>query len=394
VGAHLVMIAPGSRGHVDPCVGLGVRLRDAGHRVTVAVDGAFAHLVTSAGLGLRVLPGDFRSCASESPRRHERAEQVISRGRVAAARLLRAYMTEVNAAVPAVAVDADAVLVGELGVAGYHVAEARGIPSLGLHVAPTHLRGAESAERLYFSGVNDLRARYGLPPTTPEDTARRRRDRRWPIHFGLSPTVVARPPQWREWFTMAGFWWPHLDPAWRPPAELAEFLAAGPPPVFVGFGSMMPGDAERLAAVVSQALRTAGVRGVVQSGWADLVVRGPDVLTVADVPYEWLFPRMAAVVHAAGAGVTAAGLRAGIPAVPLPYSSPDQPFWADRLADLGVAPTAALRLRTVSAAELGAAIRRAVADAGFRLRAQRLAVTVGAEDGVAPVLETVDRLLS
>ncbi|MFC0436903.1 glycosyltransferase [Kutzneria buriramensis] len=394
MGAHLVLIAPGSRGHVDPCVGLGVRLRDAGHRVTLAVDRAFTDLVTSAGLGLRVLPGDFRSCVRESPRRHEPAERVISSGRIAAARLLRAYLAEVNVGVPEAMVDADAVLVGELGIAGYHVAEARGIPSLGLHVAPMHIGGALSAERLYFKGVNDLRHRYGLPATTPEDTARRQRELRWPIHFGLSPSVVARPGSWPEWFTMAGFWWPHLDPGWRPPAELTEFLAAGPPPVFVGFGSMMPGDADRLAAVVSQALRAAGVRGVVQSGWADLTVHGPDVLTIADVPYEWLFPRTAAVVHAAGAGVTAAGLRAGVPAVPLPYTSPDQPFWADRLVDLGVAPTGALRLRTVSGAELGAAIRGAVADVGLRARAERLAAAIRAEDGMTPVLDAVARIVS
>jgi len=93
-----------------------------------------------------------------------------------------------------------------------------------------------------------------------------------------------------------------------------------------------------------QALRTAGVRGIVQAGWSDLgipdvLAEASEVLSIGEVPYEWLFPRLAAVVHHAGAGTTAAGLHAGVPDIPVPVRV-DQPFWAGRTVALGVSPGA------------------------------------------------------
>jgi UDP:flavonoid glycosyltransferase YjiC (YdhE family) len=103
--------------------------------------------------------------------------------------------------------------------------------------------------------------------------------------------------------------------------------------VFVGFGSMTPAHEQD---VVTVAVKRAGVRAVVQSGWAGLGLAGDDILFVGELPHDWLFPRTAAVVHDARAGTTGAGLRAGVPAVPVPVLV-DQPFWAARLHRLGVA---------------------------------------------------------
>lgn len=82
---------------------------------------------------------------------------------------------------------------------------------------------------------------------------------------------------------------------------------------------------ERLHDVVSAAVTRAGVRAAVQSGWAGLEPAGDDILLVGDLPHDWLFPRTAAVVHDAGAGTTAAGLRAAVPAVPVPVRADDGP---------------------------------------------------------------------
>ncbi|MYZ12335.1 nucleotide disphospho-sugar-binding domain-containing protein, partial [Streptomyces sp. SID337] len=134
----------------------------------------------------------------------------------------------------------------------------------------------------------------------------------------------------------------------------------GPPPVFIGFGSMAggEGDGERLSEIAVSALRTAGLRGVLQSGRAGLAASGDDVLTIGEVPHALLFPRVAAVVHHAGAGTSAAALRAGAPAVPVPVAA-DQPFWAARLASLGAA-TAPVPFEDLTAPALADAIGRAV----------------------------------
>ncbi|MGQ7754229.1 glycosyltransferase [Streptomyces sp. WC2508] len=100
---------------------------------------------------------------------------------------------------------------------------------------------------------------------------------------------------------------------------------------------MAPGQGERLGELVAAAVTRAGVRAVVQAGWAGLSAVSDDVLAIGDLPHDWLCPRTAAVVHHAGAGTTAAGLRAGVPAVPVPVMA-DQPFWAARLHRFGVAP--------------------------------------------------------
>ena len=136
--------------------------------------------------------------------------------------------------------------------------------------------------------------------------------------------------------------------------------------------------------------KRAGVRAVVQSGWAELGPSGDDILVVGDLPHDWLFPRTAAVVHHAGAGTTGAGLRAGVPAVPVPVLV-DQPFWADRLHRLGVAPHP-LPLRELTADTLTDALRTCLDRPAFRDRAAELARRVRADDGPAGVLSVVSKL--
>jgi sterol 3beta-glucosyltransferase len=108
------------------------------------------------------------------------------------------------------------------------------------------------------------------------------------------------------------------------------------------------------------------------------------------VPHDWLFPQMAAVVHHAGAGTTGAGLRAGVPAVPVPFMV-DQPFWAGRLEALGVAP-GAIPFRRLSVDRLSAALTAATGDIRYRERAAVVAARIAPEDGVAGVLQELERI--
>jgi UDP:flavonoid glycosyltransferase YjiC (YdhE family) len=126
------------------------------------------------------------------------------------------------------------------------------------------------------------------------------------------------PADWPPAVEVSGYWWPARPEGWQPPRDLVDFLAAGPPPVFIGFGSMAPDQGERLSRVIEDAVTRAGVRAVVQAGWAGLTGAGDRILAVGDLSHDWVFPQVAAVVHHAGAGTTGAALRAGVPAVPVP----------------------------------------------------------------------------
>jgi sterol 3beta-glucosyltransferase len=197
----------------------------------------------------------------------------------------------------------------------------------------------------------------------------------------------------RPGLDVTGYWWPARALDWQPPAELVAFLDDGPPPVFVGSGSLMVGRAvaERMSETVLKALRTAGARGVLQAGWARLNVSGDDVLTIGDVPHDWLFDRVGAVVHHCGAGTAAGGLRAGVPAVGVPVAG-DQPFWARRLRVLGVS-SATIPQRRITAENLGAAIQNAMNDSVIRDNAKDLAARIATEDGAGRVVAVVEGLL-
>lgn len=391
---RILIVTAGSRGDVAPFTGLGRRLQQAGHQVALAAHDRFADLVREAALEHRTLPGDplelvRARTAAPSP---EAARSVFA-----------AFLDELGDGVLAAASAGTDVVLTAFGPAPLSrlAAAGLGIPGIGVYLVPgvptrefpppgappaadNLAAGREMLARtdaLYADVLQRMRARLDLPATTPSGD--------WPICHGFSPAVLPRPGDWPASAVVTGYWWPATPQGWRPPDQLVDFLQAGPPPVFVGFGSMTP-DHEQLHEVVAAAVGRAGVRAVVQAGWAELGPAGDDILVVDDLPHEWLFPRMAAVVHHAGAGTTGAGLRAGVPAVPVPVLL-DQPFWAARLHDLGVAPRP-LPLRELTADALAGALRECLDNSVHRDRATELAQRIAAEDGAAGVLSLVNQL--
>jgi sterol 3beta-glucosyltransferase len=112
------------------------------------------------------------------------------------------------------------------------------------------------------------------------------------------------------------------DRGWQPPEELKEFLDAGEPPVSLGLGSM--GGIEsaskgQIFALTAQALERAGKRGVLlDSSGGDASLPDSTIRIASEVPYGWLFRRVAVAVHHGGSGTTAEALRAGVPSVVIP----------------------------------------------------------------------------
>ncbi|MFI2617099.1 glycosyltransferase [Streptomyces sp. NPDC018584] len=401
---RVLITAAGSYGDVAPYTGLGVRLREAGYDVALATHDSFAPLTEAAGLRFRGLPAD----AAASGRAEGRKELM---------RTASAFVRGLGGGLADAAVRGADLLVASTTTAplAWQLAEAMGIPALGAYLQPVHptrefppvVGGTRSlggfgnkvlgrfslrmVDRVYAEAVRDLRARLGLPEEAPGAVRARQERAGWPVLHGFSPAVVPRPADWRAGLDVVGNWWPHHDPGQALPRELDDFLEAGPPPVFIGFGSMAAGDGERLSGIAVAALRTAGLRGVLQAGRAGLAASGDDVLTVGEVPHALLFPRMSAVVHHAGAGTTAAALRAGVPAVPVPVAA-DQPFWAARLAALGAA-TAPLPFKDLTAPRLAEALRRATSEDTYARAAEGLARRLATEDGAGHVLKAVERSL-
>jgi UDP:flavonoid glycosyltransferase YjiC (YdhE family) len=161
----------------------------------------------------------------------------------------------------------------------------------------------------------------------------------------------------------------------------ADFLAAGPAPVYFGFGSMAKGHADRLSHVIAQTVLRLGIRAVVQAGWAGLHAESDDIVTINECPHTWLFPRMTAAVHHAGAGTTHASLEAATPTLPVGF---DQPFWAARLHALGLTPTA-IPLKQLDSDKLTAALSRLLTHSRHRAHTRRIADVIRRQDGTAGV---------
>ncbi|MFE9742243.1 glycosyltransferase [Streptomyces sp. NPDC006477] len=411
---RVLIVTAGSWGDVAPYTGLGVRLRAAGHEVAVATHERFQDAVTANKLGFRPLPVDPRQELASA------AGQDLARSvsppvaMVRLMRMARAFMPRLAVGVAdAVRQGADVVLTSTItDPMCATLGEALRLPTIGVYLQPvqptsafppliTRARSMGSfgnrlaahalwvgTEPIFTPAVSGLRRELCLPPRRFSGPLGLPRGRT--VLHGFSPRIVPRPTDWPDGHQICGYWWPETQPGWEPDPRLLDFLAAGPPPVFAGFGSFVAADAERLSTLLADAFRRARVRGIIQSGWSGLRSEGDDLITVQEVPHAWLFPKTAAVIHHAGAGTTAAGLRAGVPAIAVPVQL-DQHFWAARLHALGVSPPP-LRYQRLTAQRLSEAIVTATRTPAPATRARRLATDLALEDGARHVLTALERL--
>jgi sterol 3beta-glucosyltransferase len=315
--------------------------------------------------------------------------------------------------------DAEAVVFAATAPAGYDIARRLGVPCAQVAVqpiAPTRAFASPGVPPLPLGGTyNRLtyhaaqlggwrllsqpinrwrRTTLGLPPWGWDGPYAEQRRMTVPVLQAYSPAVVPRPDDWGPEVHVTGYWFDD-DEAYDPPPELVRFLGVGEPPVYVGFGSMAGPDPQGMTRMIVRALRRAGRRGLLLTGWGGLVRGdwGDDILVVDEVSHRWLLPQVAAVVHHAGAGTTAAVLRAGVPSIAVPFLSADQRFWGDRVAALG-AGHRPLSRGGLTASRLAAAIGSVTHDTVMRRRAEALGQQISGEDGVSTAVNILERAFS
>ena len=241
--------------------------------------------------------------------------------------------------------------------------------------------------------MNRHQRRFGFRPLPRWGTARQMLRDHYPFLCAYSPSIVPRPTDWSDDIHVTGYWFLDAPTHWEPPAALQAFLDAGPPPVYIGFGSMTSADPVGVARLIVEALEQSGQRGVVQNDSLGIsqVDASDEVLLLNSTPHDWLFPQMAAVVHHGGAGTAAAGLRAGVPTITTPIYG-DQFFWGHRIAELGARPPPIPR-KHLTADRLATAIRVAANDHRMHERARVMAQKVGAEEGVTRAVRLIEGIL-
>lgn len=411
------MVTHGSRGDVQPFAALAKRLHDSGHSVTLAAPAEstwlaepYCERVVKVHDGPNLLATDPDVVKGLETGFHglqgrRRLATTIPKTR----RLVREVMDDLAEMAHELAAEGGQsfdVAVHHVSGAGHDVAEFLGVPSALMCPQPYWVRTSSFPDPSFpyrvprqlneatyfaskaiwwlFSGSTTRWRRESLGLSRRRQGRFRQADGSpRPVLHPFSPSLLPPATSYPSWVQTTGFWFLPSQTAWRPEPALSDFLDNGQPPVYLGFASTVSSDPRRLAQLVREAVRQAGVRAVVVGGWSGIEADhlGGEIAFVKNAPFDWLFERVAAVVHHGGLGTTGVAMASGRPQVVCPLL-PDQRFSARRMNALGVAP-APVHQREMSAEKLAAAIRQAVADDEMARRAMRLAERVRAENGVA-----------
>lgn len=419
---RIVILTNGSRGDVQPYIALGLGLQQSGYEVLLAADARFQQLVEDYELPFAAIGGDVRELLESKTAIQLRDSGQQLRWMLYAIRESGAYLSRgyVDAWELCLTYQPDLIIFTIATPVGYSIAERLGIPCCYAGLQPIHATHAfpsvwlkshllpskafnqlshQLFDQLFWqthrTHLNRFRREHlGLSALPFFGPTQRQIAEGMPILYGFSPTVVPPPNDWPSSLYMAGYWFLDPPPNWTPPVNLTHFLAAGPAPVYVGFGSMASAHATSTTRLICTALHRAGQRGILVTGWGGLIDPGmihPNVLVLAEVPHSYLLPRTAAVVHHGGAGTTAAALHAGVPSIIIPYIA-DHFFWGEHVAALGAGPTPIVQHR-LNADSLAAAIQTAVSDAGLIQRGAEVGKMIQAEDGVGKAIRFINTLL-
>ena len=439
---RIALLTTGTRGDVQPFVALARGLQQAGCSVTLAAPSDAAALSARHGVPFAPMRASYQAllASDEGQAMLRNPLRAVRYWRSVVLPLVRTTLDDAWAA--AAGVDgrgADVVIHHPKLLGGAEIAErlrvpvvvatpvplvvpTRAFPAPGVatrSLGPLLNRASFAPVRLaagLFAG--ELRRWRAAVPTVRPSSGAASASRREPgapfaVLHAHSVHLVPRPDDWPVWAHVTGDW--PLDDGGAPPPDdpLHAFLAAGAPPVYIGFGSLGVQGPRATLPVVLDAVERAGERAILALGndhaahagaaagvpsaadspagqLARLVASGR-VHLVRDVSHAWLFARCSVVVHHGGAGTTTAALRAGRPSVVCPVFG-DQGFWGSRVEALGAGP-APLPQRTLAAPPLAAAIHAAVHARHLAANARALGERLRTEQGVCTAIETLRPIL-
>ncbi|KAK4672869.1 hypothetical protein QC763_106820 [Podospora pseudopauciseta] len=417
---NVVIQIVGSRGDVQPFIALGLVLRDTyGHRVRIATHGTFKKFVEENGLEFFDIGGDpaelmafmvkhpglmpgFEALRQGEIRRRRKGVEEMLEG------CWRSCITQGGEGDrPFVA---DAIIANPPSFAHVHIAEKLGVPVHVMFTMPwtptrafphpladiiatnaddvlTNYVSYTLVEMMTWQGLGDVINRFRTNVLDLESLSLLWAPglisrMRIPTTYCWSPALIPKPADWGEEVSVSGFFFLNLESGYEPDPTLKAFLDAGPPPVYIGFGSIVVDDPDALTKTIFDAVKRTGVRALVSKGWGgiggDALSLPENVFMLGNCPHDWLFKKVAAVVHHGGAGTTAAGINAGKPTVVVPFFG-DQIFWGNMIARSGAGP-APIPFKTLTAENLAAAIEKCL-EPGTQTKAKELGQKIRAEKG-------------
>ena len=417
----ITMLTTGTRGDTQPYIALGRELKKAGHTVRIAAFENYETLVKSYDLEFYPVKGDVAMVASSDDAQF--ARQANNPLKVLLSfKKLQSLVFDAQKDFFGACNGSDIIVYHPGAAIGYFIAQYMEIPSIlatPFPMTPTKEypalifyntirlgRGFNWITHKIFEKIMWFASRspvkqfwkkeFGKAPENFVSPFTRQNTRNLPTVISCSNYVFPRPDDWSEYVTSSGYWFLDEEVGWKPSSDLLDFLQKGSPPVYIGFGSIGdPALAVQTTELAIEALKRSGQRGILAIGWNGMskIDNIPeDIFMIESTPHAWLFPRMAAVVHHGGAGTTAAGLRAGIPSIIIPYSN-DQFAWGRRVYELRVGSRPIPR-KNLTAGKLSDAIKFVLAkeikdaakDLGIKIQSEK-----GAESAAKIIINCVEQ---
>ena len=399
----IVIATCGTRGDIQPLIALALALARRGHAAVIAAPPEHGRWIEDCGCPFEALGSDFTAMLSTYPQVHTLKPMMAFIG------ILRREIRKQLSQLPGIIAGADLVLGASLCCGLHSVAEFKGISYGYIAMAPQILPSshhpfmaaksqnlppwlnrlswamARLLDRLNFTAlINKERRRLNLAPV--KDFLRHILGCH--VIVASDPALAGVPPDAEMDIVQTGYM--HLQARQRMPGRLEEFLAAGPAPIYCGFGSMSTREQEALVKLFQASLKRTGQRGILSGFRFDAAGLGDsqNCIFLDEVPHPLLFPRLAAVVHHGGSGTTATAARAGVPQIIVPHIL-DQYYWGERVFRGGLGPQPIRRSR-LTTARLSKAISQCVSGPGYYDRASRIAEEIEKQDSLELAVDYIE----
>jgi sterol 3beta-glucosyltransferase len=408
----ITILCAGSRGDFQPYIALAQELKKLGKEVRIVGGKSFEDFIKGYDIGFYLLSTDYQT-ADIDPKMLQAAQSSDNPLKMLLTfNKMKNYVLGLTEEMYYACEGSELIIYHPRATIGYFAGEMLGIPSVLAAPFPMHKTKEVASviaygktrmpiklsytllqSMLWMAGKTGvtafLKKKNGKLPkdfTCPFEKV----DKRHPAIVSCSNFVFPRPADWNDNIHQYGYWFVEEKPGYTPSKELSDFLAKGVKPVYIGFGSTFnTSQKDETIKLIIDALNKCGKRGII-CGMDNIGKLPENIMALRSIPHTWLFERVSAVVHHGGAGTTAAGFKAGVPSIIVPFSN-DQFAWAHRAFDLGVGSKPIYR-KNLTSDKLSAAIEFALGD-NIIANSKALGKKIASENGAMECAKIIVKCL-
>jgi sterol 3beta-glucosyltransferase len=400
----ITIICSGSRGDFQPYIALALELKKIGKDVRITGSRSFESFIRGYGIDFYSIQADIESLNVDPKMLKDAGSSDSPLKMLLTFNKMKKYGVYMVNDFYNACKGSELIIYHPGCTIGYFAAEQFGIPSVLATPFPMHKTKEQLSVVMYgktkanaitksisYSMIQGMlwmaskdcikgfwKEKFGKLPINFGSPFERHTDKKHPAVISCSNFVFERPKDWDENIHQMGYWFVEEPNEYVPSEEFVNFLNSGEKPIYIGFGSMSAmEDKEELCKIAVDALAKSGRRGIICGMGANANL--PDnIFKIDSIPHSWLFNKVSAVCHHGGAGTTAAGFRAGVPSIIVPFSN-DQFAWAHRAYDLGVGAKP-IPKKELTSDKLAAAINSIYEDTIIN-RARKLGESIATENG-------------